>query len=577
MEETTFLIDSYDIEFAKKICNSIEDNDERNKAVANVLAVKLADKAFVDNLFDTTSGLYNVQSTLKDYEIFDIYIDNKYIDVRLCFNEDELIVPKKHFINDLLPYAYMFIKVAEDLSEGTLLGFALPENIEKSEISDYFKVNKSDLISYEKLNAILTSVELNSNIDDLHNVESLLFDYIDGKLTKEVEIALISFLLKNQDLRKKFVKYANVQDIIQQAFPSQKKLTSDIVENIIEDYDFSLHEESISKDFDSDISDNIAVNVENDDVISEIYSGSNVQEFSNIDLNTEEFSDDSEVYINKLESTVDIIGSEQNASGYSNVISEEYTEVIPQNGVQNNNYANQIDEIYSNTEIPSESQEFLNDEFVKPVKLQKNKFLLLLGILAILSTAGFYTYNNLNTEKDIAPALEKVQQPFENLESKQETQKEEALVMPNETIENVNKEPVLDESTPITIPEIESNLGSSIAVSNLTVSWEVPSSYSSSTAAQNYLIKIGKIIRLNLKTELLLLDKQAISNKIMLELEFNKKLNKFDLKGITASSGEKLVDDLISKTVKNALDLGIKTNMKVFVDMPGNPVLIIRL
>ena len=88
---------------------------------------------------------------------------------------------------------------------------------------------------------------------------------------------------------------------------------------------------------------------------------------------------------------------------------------------------------------------------------------------------------------------------------------------------------------------------------------------------------MGKIIQLNLKTELLLLSKPPITNKIMVELEFDKNNKKFKIKGITATSGEKLVDSVIEQTVKNALDLNLKTNLSSFGTMPGNPVLIIRL
>ena len=63
----------------------------------------------------------------------------------------------------------------------------------------------------------------------------------------------------------------------------------------------------------------------------------------------------------------------------------------------------------------------------------------------------------------------------------------------------------------------------------------------------------------------------------MIELEFNKNNNKFNVKGMTASSGEKVVDDLILRTVRNALDLNLKTNMNSFSNISGNPILVIKL
>ena len=46
---------------------------------------------------------------------------------------------------------------------------------------------------------------------------------------------------------------------------------------------------------------------------------------------------------------------------------------------------------------------------------------------------------------------------------------------------------------------------------------------------------------------------------------------------MTISSGEKVVDDVVKKTVKNVLDMNLSTNMSVFENIQGNPVLVIRL
>ena len=53
--------------------------------------------------------------------------------------------------------------------------------------------------------------------------------------------------------------------------------------------------------------------------------------------------------------------------------------------------------------------------------------------------------------------------------------------------------------------------------------------------------------------------------------------NKFQIKGITASSGEETVDEVITKTVRNALDMNLNINMGSFGNIQGNPVLIISL
>ena len=149
--------------------------------------------------------------------------------------------------------------------------------------------------------------------------------------------------------------------------------------------------------------------------------------------------------------------------------------------------------------------------------------------------------------------------------------------MPVETVENIKTTKPTNEGIAVSLPAIEQSLGASIDVANLTVKWEVPSAYLTNNTANKYFTKIGKIIQLNLKTEMLLLNKSPITNKIMVELDFNKNNNKFNVKKVTTSSGEKVIDDLIVKTVKGALDLNLKMNLEVFNNLPGNPVLIIRL
>ena len=148
--------------------------------------------------------------------------------------------------------------------------------------------------------------------------------------------------------------------------------------------------------------------------------------------------------------------------------------------------------------------------------------------------------------------------------------------MPVETVENVNNVKS-DEGLSVSIPAIENNLDASIMISNLSINWEVPVAYASNNTAKRYFTKIGKIIQLNLKTELLLLTKMPISNIIKVELEYNTNSQKFNVKGILLSSGEKVVDEVIINTVNKVLNINLNMNMGAFDNISGNPILIINL
>ena len=62
MNTDNFLIEENDIELAQNICKVIEDDDTRNRAVADSLASKIAERFFDKETcdVDTVSGLHNI-------------------------------------------------------------------------------------------------------------------------------------------------------------------------------------------------------------------------------------------------------------------------------------------------------------------------------------------------------------------------------------------------------------------------------------------------------------------------------------------------------------------------------------
>ena len=73
------------------------------------------------------------------------------------------------------------------------------------------------------------------------------------------------------------------------------------------------------------------------------------------------------------------------------------------------------------------------------------------------------------------------------------------------------------------------------------------------------------------------MSKPPIANKIAVELQYNKNAQKFEIKNVIASSGEKTVDDVIKNVVQNTLNMNIGVNMQIFDNLQGNPVIIIKL
>ena len=155
MNNDNFLIEEIDLEFARETCQSINDSNKRNIAVANVLAGNIAKKYFTEIEVDTESGLHNIAFVLNKLEISDIYINNCFIDVRIYFNDNELCIPKELFDRGIAPIAFMFIKLTEDLSGASVTGFLPANEIDISRNDKYIHINEESLLSFYDIYSLI--------------------------------------------------------------------------------------------------------------------------------------------------------------------------------------------------------------------------------------------------------------------------------------------------------------------------------------------------------------------------------------------------------------------------------------
>ena len=77
MDNNVLTIYADDIELAQNSCSSISDSDTRNRAVANVLAVMLAERFFnsINYQTDLSTGLHNIPNVVENLDIADIYLN----------------------------------------------------------------------------------------------------------------------------------------------------------------------------------------------------------------------------------------------------------------------------------------------------------------------------------------------------------------------------------------------------------------------------------------------------------------------------------------------------------------------
>jgi hypothetical protein len=244
-----------------------------------------------------------------------------------------------------------------------------------------------------------------------------------------------------------------------------------------------------------------------------------------------------------------------------------------QNEPQSEQNEEQIDTLFS-------SDGDSNSNIDTPVKKKNSSVAVIVALLLVISVAGaagYFGYNMyIQNANSSAQETEYNSNKLENIgKTSDNIQKTDA--MPVESVEKNNLINNVNEGNQVEIPVIEQNLDASVLVSNLKVDWEVPSGYVTNTSAKRYLVKLGKVIQLNLKADLLLLSKPPISNKITVEIKYNNDNKKFETVGIVVSSGEKYIDDLILQTVNKALSMNISVNTDSFGKLQGNPILVIHL
>lgn len=673
MNTDNLLIEEKDIELAQDVCRTIEEQTVRNRSVANVIAAKTAFRFFENenNELDIESGLHNIANVLEDIDISDVYLKGCYIDVRLCFDENELLIPKSHFDNNLLPAAYMFIKITSDLSSAMVMGFILPEAINTSEDFDgFYRIKEDELVSFYDIEGNIVSVE------DTYAIEKeQILDYLDNRI--EDKAAFYRELLLSREGRMELAATAKAQYIfnfVSVVESSNKEpvenqddleiLNPDTSENdflmeddsevsfdIDEDHSLDIGLESFEEenaiDSDVDLADDLLMEeqegvqadslLEEENPLDELFELPEAQAEENIEESEDSFNeldlieDSSDVQADsdnlgedesKNETVLDLFEDKEDSSfEFTTVASPSlgdvenmYVELLDDNTASDEESetedmleALEADENKEEQEVISEEatpenidneedpskqidtlfEQDVNDEegeesgLENPMEIQAKRspvrLLLVLGLLVVLGAAGYFGYTKFASPSAIEE--ESTSNLISETERSQENQPDASSedAMPVETVETQAVQKTTNEGNSVSIPAIEQNLDASILVSNLRVFWEVPAGYASNTAAGRYLQKLGKIINLNLKTELLLLNKPPITNKIGVEIKFNNSTRKFETVGVVTSSGEKSVDDLILQTVNKVLNMNLNMNTDAFNKLQGNPVLIIQL
>ena len=229
------------LEESQNSVRTIADNLLKTKAYYNALAANAVMQYLKDKglLRGEIVNMHSSSKMLVDFEIADIQLPNLYIDVRAVFDENEIFIPKKHFENKLVPDIYLIMKLDDDLTNGTLLGFVEPAKINKKNQNDeYYFVNKSILTPPSKLTELINSFALKQQYVISESaelaIEKLIMLYMDHDIDDTKLEKLIDYLKNSVIAREKLIEFENFERLSYMALQEFKNLD-------VENNDFSKY------------------------------------------------------------------------------------------------------------------------------------------------------------------------------------------------------------------------------------------------------------------------------------------------------------------------------------------------
>jgi hypothetical protein len=261
---------------ASASANSFAHKDVKNRAYINTLGAELAMKYLVSENIDVSDAknLHSIKKILEENDISDIMLKNIHIDVRVVFDENLIFIPKSHFEYDLTPDIYLVLNLSKDHSFVKFLGFFEPKLINKNNAnSQYYFIEKEklsptrELVNYIKSHQGNNDKELSD--EEYENSERFIVSMVDNDISDSDKKYLIKQLIKNAELRDKFIEYENFETLSYNAMndSSIKKKEPQIIETTSEinstmDDTLNLEDFAFDDEFSTDETDEVEENSE---------------------------------------------------------------------------------------------------------------------------------------------------------------------------------------------------------------------------------------------------------------------------------------------------------------------------
>lgn len=238
--ETLIYIDEKDKFDASAAANSFASSDLKNRTYINTLGAQLGLKYLVSENIDVKNAysVHAIKKILEEIDIADINLPNIHLDVRVVFDEKEIFVPKTHFTYDILPDAYLVLKLNSDFSGVEFIGFFEPKLINPNNAnSEYYFIELEKLTPASQLKSFIQNFKSNSknvSSDDIERCEEIIVSMADNDVDLKDKKFLIKQLYNSSELVEKFIEYENFEKLSYKAV-SHTDFANIINNNIADD------------------------------------------------------------------------------------------------------------------------------------------------------------------------------------------------------------------------------------------------------------------------------------------------------------------------------------------------------
>ena len=199
--DENIVIEKQIIEKAKLISCKINDERLRKRAfVLNIAANFVADylsKAGIKT--ETKVSLYRVAAFAQNFELADIYVDGKRLDIRVTIDGEIFGVPKAHKKYEATPCAYVVLQMDRNLQNASILGFVATKDLPEVKSSlEYFEYGTSILQPLSELKEFLSQTVLEQKIfsaADHERIKELSIAFIDGQISESEKVYFIKHVI----------------------------------------------------------------------------------------------------------------------------------------------------------------------------------------------------------------------------------------------------------------------------------------------------------------------------------------------------------------------------------------------